>query len=169
MGCITFEFIIWLLYGNDELAEFHRQLRRDAGFGGQFFEIIHGHTTAQLHHVVRRWMDYMQENDTEMSQSSALNDLLELVKSRLLIVPVSSGGSQNAMVEAGTITIQVTPPVELAETSSIYRATAPELVSALDTIIDKMDSPGYLVTGKRRDRNQLPSHTLPISSTGVIQ
>ena len=40
MGCITLEFIIWLLYGNDELNNFYGQLKGDAQNHSQDLETV---------------------------------------------------------------------------------------------------------------------------------
>ncbi|KAF2265195.1 HET-domain-containing protein [Lojkania enalia] len=72
MGCITLEFIIWILYGNDELNNFYDQMK-----GGN----------DQFHRTVTDWMDHIQK-DPECSQDSAIRDLLYIVRTKLLVVPL---------------------------------------------------------------------------------
>jgi serine/threonine protein kinase len=56
MGCITLEFIIWLLYGNDELNNFYGQLKGDAQNHCQYFEMPTpgAATHPEVHRVVRK-------------------------------------------------------------------------------------------------------------------
>ena len=69
MGCITLEFIIWILYGNDELNNFYNQVKGDAQHVCQYFEIPENiiPKRPQLHAVVRQWIDHIQNMDPECS------------------------------------------------------------------------------------------------------
>lgn len=149
MGCIILEFIIWMLYGKDELNNFYDQVRGDGHSACQYFEIVDiqdGGSKAEVHHEVRRWIDHMRSSDPEFSQESAMGDLLEIVWSKLLVValPQRHGYSPKTMEPFGVTPIR-------------YRATAREFRDALDDILAKMSNPGYLVTGKAREEVRPPS------------
>ncbi|KAF4498468.1 serine threonine kinase [Fusarium agapanthi] len=89
MGYITLEFMVWLLYGPPGLREFHNDL--GSGHSGpdsnrRFWEYISKY--AKVHNAVLRWVDHMAKDPVCREGQSALGDLLELVKDRLLVVDV---------------------------------------------------------------------------------
>ncbi|KAK4160150.1 Aurora/IPL1-related protein kinase 2 [Cladorrhinum sp. PSN259] len=83
MGCITLEFIIWLLYDLHGLNEFNLSIGND----NMFYEIQYagGHKVATVHHVAEAWMDHMASQET-CQPGTAVGDLLEVVRTRLLVV-----------------------------------------------------------------------------------
>jgi serine/threonine protein kinase len=83
MGCITLEFIIWLLRGWEGLVQFHSDIGERT-----FYEIIvsNGRREAQLHSAAKSWMDSMANDPRCQVGSTALGDLLELVRTALLVV-----------------------------------------------------------------------------------
>lgn len=83
MGCITLEFLIWLLYGPDDLKKFNQELGED-----NFYKvsIVNGKKVAEVHHAAVRWMNHMaQEPGCEVGRT-ALGDILELVRTAMLVV-----------------------------------------------------------------------------------
>jgi serine/threonine protein kinase len=83
MGCITLEFTIWLLKGYEGLTRF----RQDLG-DGSFYEISieNGKKVAHVHSTAISWMDKMEEDPRCRAGSTAIGDLLELVRIALLVV-----------------------------------------------------------------------------------
>lgn len=154
MGCITLEFIIWLLYGNDQLNNFYNQVKGDAQQTCQYFEVSENDESyrPEVHRIVREWISHIQMNDPECTQDSAIADLLLIVVEKLLVVPLppdsdsslTSGRRSFAMPGKG-------------EDRTRYRATAAEFREALDKIISKMETPGYLFTGYSRSNIALPA------------
>lgn len=153
MGCITLEFVIWLLYGNDELNNFYTQVKGESTQHWQYFEMpAPGEIgQAQVHRVVLRWIKAMQETDPDCSTDSALGDLLKLVKEKLLIVPLPP--SRESLKPSDH---PFAPPA-LGDTVTRYRATAKELREALDDILSRTRTPGYLCTQSSRDHVKLPT------------
>ncbi|KAF2176066.1 hypothetical protein K469DRAFT_700459 [Zopfia rhizophila CBS 207.26] len=153
MGCITLEFIIWILYGNDELNNFYNQVKGDAQQVCQYFEISENviPRQAQVHAVVRLWMDHIQNSDPECSQDSAIRDLLNIVRTKLLVVPLPPNRASS--LNPGP---RLVPP-GIGETITNYRATASEFRGALDNMLGKVRRPGYLLTGKTRENIRLPT------------
>ncbi|KAL2678736.1 hypothetical protein Neosp_009487 [[Neocosmospora] mangrovei] len=87
MGCIIFEFVIWLLYGYPGLQTFYQEKPptiRDT----LYFTVNAREDHAQVSDIVTKWMQYMLQFDPECnSQSpSAIGDLIKLVKNHLLVV-----------------------------------------------------------------------------------
>jgi serine/threonine protein kinase len=83
MGCITLEFLIWLLYGPEELKRF----QRDLGVEG-FYQItvVNGKKEAQVHSVAKHWMDHMALDPRCEVGCTAIGDVLEIVRDALLVV-----------------------------------------------------------------------------------
>lgn len=159
MGCITLEFIIWILYGNDELNNFYNQVKGDTQSVCQYFEIPENVVPrrAELHGVVLRWMDHIQNTDPECSQESAIRDLLNVVRTKLLVVPLPPNRA-SAMPGADTLRPgRGLAPPGIGETVTNYRATAREFREALDKILEKVRKPGYLLTDKVRANARPPA------------
>jgi hypothetical protein len=78
------EFVVWLLYGVDELERF------DGAFTSFFIDDYpHSHKgprKAIINPVAVHWIRHMMTRDPRCQERSILHDLLKLVKSRLLVV-----------------------------------------------------------------------------------
>jgi serine/threonine protein kinase len=83
MGCITLEFIIWLLYGLDELNKFNQELGDDPFY---LIEVKNGKQVARVHDVAASWMDQITQDPRCEVGDTAIGDLLELVRTALLVV-----------------------------------------------------------------------------------
>lgn len=147
MGCITLEFIIWLLHGNKALEEFHAQVGGPTKQACQYFE----GKPPQVHHVVTKWISHFQHSDPECRGSTAMGDLLNIVHKRLLVVeldPRNSAGRKDSL----------NPRTETRDTQFGFRATAAEFRNALKPILIKVEnSPAsYLCTDISRRGVQLP-------------
>jgi serine/threonine protein kinase len=88
MGCITLEFIIWILYGNERLTNFYNQIAGGPQLPYQYYEIPDPNepSHAEVHRVVLKWIEHIETNDPECSQDSAIRDLLAIVREKLLVV-----------------------------------------------------------------------------------
>ena len=75
LGCVTLEFIIWVLYGKHGLETFDAQLE-----GSKLYD---GGNLPHIHHVVTTWTNHIRWSDPECWEPTATLDLLELV-SRLI-------------------------------------------------------------------------------------
>jgi serine/threonine protein kinase len=83
MGCITLEFIIWLLYGLDELNRFNQELGEE-----NFYQtdVSNGRPVARVHDAAVSWMSRMAQDPRCDVGNTAIGDLLELVRTALLVV-----------------------------------------------------------------------------------
>ncbi|KAK0614520.1 hypothetical protein B0T14DRAFT_309967 [Immersiella caudata] len=88
MGCITLEFLIWLLYGPEELKKFNSDINGGYSDYPPFYqiEIVKGKKVARVHDAVVRWMDHMAQDPACAPGETALGSILELVRDRLLVV-----------------------------------------------------------------------------------
>jgi len=93
MGCIALEYLIWLLYGLDELQRFKHEIGEDT----QPFFVIEDDETQRLLPVVERWMNHMS-GEALCSKDTALGNLLECIKSGLLVctLPPNKGDRSNS-------------------------------------------------------------------------
>jgi serine/threonine protein kinase len=101
MGCITLEFIIWLLYGATGLREFNDSVTTGSGDQSPFYEVNEacGVRSARVHSVVASWMQHMSKDPACRAGETALGDLLELVERGLLAVNLPShGGSKDLLL-----------------------------------------------------------------------
>jgi hypothetical protein len=158
MGCITFEFIIWLLYGNEALVDFYDQAEKESAPADFQYYKMRGsgaESRSTVHPTVIRWMDHMQKHDPECRQSSksALKDLLQIVREKLLVVDLpptrgsvlASGGGGRGIPLPGFVGGKVR-----------YRATAAEFRKALDAIKKNERDANYIYTGQDRSAVNLP-------------
>lgn len=80
MGCVIFEYIVWLLYGFDGLSDF--QSLDIPSFYHAYEE--NGIQKARIHPDVDRWMIHMAKD--QACRETAIGDLLKIVQKRLLVV-----------------------------------------------------------------------------------
>nr|RBQ83606.1 hypothetical protein FVER53263_13280 [Fusarium verticillioides] len=111
MGCITLEFMVWLLYGPPGLSEFHNDL--ESGHSGpdsnrRFWEYKH----TKVHNAVRRWIDHMAKDPVCREGKTALGDLLELIRDRLLVFDVIASRQETPKPDDGNDSSSGDPQVE---------------------------------------------------------
>jgi serine/threonine protein kinase len=122
MGCIYLEFLIWLLGGHAWLQEFNKS---GSGNFDKFWEFKENDKKYRVHSVVSRWIDRLSERlrCDDPRVDTALKAILQLVKTRLLLVKLEGEGV----------------PEEEA------RANATELFKSVAAIYDRAASdPNYL-------------------------
>ncbi|PNP74384.1 hypothetical protein FNYG_12433 [Fusarium nygamai] len=90
MGCIWFEFLVWLMYGQDGLARLKSGFDRVRSDFIRFYEIDEK-DVAKVHRVVKEWMDHMAKDPVCEVGETALGNLLELIRDRLLVVELPDG------------------------------------------------------------------------------
>lgn len=83
IGCVALEFVVWVLYGPLGLCLFESEIGND-----QFHisEICNGRTIASVHPAAVRWMEILGRNSACHVGNTALGDLLEIIKTALLVV-----------------------------------------------------------------------------------
>lgn len=92
MGCIFLEVIICLLYGHDELKKFYQHLKNTAPpYNNSPYWYVEkdgvGLARVKIHPWVDAYLDAIAE-DPEYKQESAIHDLLDLVRDKLLVIPL---------------------------------------------------------------------------------
>ncbi|KAJ4406778.1 hypothetical protein N0V85_004469 [Neurospora sp. IMI 360204] len=177
MGCVTLEFIIWLLYGNDILDQFNDSINKPTSrpcppdFNrSPWFTTDDATNTARLHDSVKKTISIILKKDPECQgpEKTALCSLLELVRDRLLVVDL---GSEAELTRTQTFAYIKSDPsastpeirVEQADAngpnvsprlnhSSTGRATSEEFLIAVNQIVaEGSRNPSYWFTGKPRE------------------
>ncbi|KAH9208072.1 kinase-like domain-containing protein, partial [Leptodontidium sp. 2 PMI_412] len=152
-GCVTLEFIIWLLYGTWSLNEFNKMyVVNEMDQQCPYFEVEGKgeNKRAKVHPAVSETMDLLsRDQECKVGQDSAIKDLLRIVRTKLLVVNLKAG--------AGS------------------RAKAGELRQALDEIVRKgEENERYWYTGQSRSsslrlprlRSSGPDFLNPASALG---
>ncbi|KAF2849504.1 hypothetical protein T440DRAFT_398982, partial [Plenodomus tracheiphilus IPT5] len=150
MGCITLEFMVWTLYGNEELGELYKQIEGIQGIG-QYYKTtaVSEIVGATVHPVIEEWMEHIRTKDPECSSAfdTAIKDLLKVVQEKLLVIPLPPNRRSSTIGGRG-----LAPPA-LGQDVTRYRATAAQFRDALEQILEKSHHEGYLFT--RRDRTHV--------------
>lgn len=94
LGCITLEFIVWLLYGKVGLEYFNKSIRTDLNPECPFYQSSEesGEKKAWVHPVVEHWIDHMAKDAACQPGATALGKLLEIVRDNLLVVRLPKDG-----------------------------------------------------------------------------
>lgn len=159
LGCITLEFIIWALHGYTVLEEFYTQVEVGRKQTCQYFELNESRTGAEVHHTVVEWMQRIQLSDPECSQDTAIRELLDIVRNRLLVV--SLGISRKDSIISSSVAGSASPK---------GRATAAEFRGRLDIILEKgKKTPNFFTTGRSREGIRLPKRTDFLSPNSAAQ
>lgn len=176
IGCITLELIVWLLYGYEELTEFNRSLKGSMADSSPYFEVERDSDVAHVHPSVVACMEHISK-DIECAGHTAIKDLLDLVKTKLLVValpirrpsrirnPALDRVSNNVVV-TGTDESQASKPSPV-----LFRTTAKHLRNQLDKVIKNgSHNELYWSSGKKRDAAKGPcSSRLPTTiSNGLL-
>ncbi|KAL1882795.1 hypothetical protein Daus18300_000433 [Diaporthe australafricana] len=125
MGCVVLELLIWLLYGYKELEEFNESMRKALGASSPYWVLDDTNIAARsatVHPSVVKCMNIMGK-DPECVGTTAIGDLLTIVRTRLLVIPLPRD-SPTFYQKHGPSPIG-------------YRAKAEELERALKEIVDK--------------------------------
>lgn len=143
MGCISLDYIIWILYGNDELARFNDEIKSRSQIP-RYFHIPDGEGAAIISPGVQRWMDFIRIHDPECQRGkdSAIKDLLHIIQTQLL-VPSKSKGPTRAKAsqfrdELGKILVKMK---KAEQDGHAYALVAPNL-----DIIEKVPPSEMLLT-----------------------
>ncbi|OAG06763.1 HET-domain-containing protein [Paraphaeosphaeria sporulosa] len=153
LGCIYLEFMIWLLYGREELEHFRNDLNT-LGENTRFYIVEEDTSTrnraARLNSVVQKWVDWIKK-DKRCSERTAIRRLLDLIVERLLVAdvgPVLLPRRPTTFIEndetpstPSVIVRQATFYHNPSNDSSVRpRATAEELENGLRSILEDADS-----------------------------
>jgi hypothetical protein len=154
MGCILLELAVWLLYGYDELKFLNERIAEPKGESKSYFLFEKEDKTrvAKIHPTVRAYTYYIS-NDPECVGSTVLSDLLEIVKTKLLVVslPTPRPSSTNLDQGGGTLTVKNIDVIDRLP-PGLSRITAQILTKLLDDMMSKGEkNEHYWFSGAPRD------------------
>ncbi|KAI1812281.1 hypothetical protein GGS20DRAFT_558593 [Poronia punctata] len=163
MGCITFELIIWTLYGNKKVQEFYKEMDRNSDEQNPYYEAsIDGQgRKVKLHPTVRRWIEHLEKHEPECrpDAATAASELLKIVKTKLLVVdlPPHRPSKLGGQIIPGS---HFEPP-DAGEGRRYYRATAQAFWEALEAIDGqlKLKRISYVLTSTSRQSVLTPDHS----------
>lgn len=96
MGCIIFQWVLYLLYGYDELRGFAESLCEDKSSKQRFFFAFDSGGRAIDHAEVLRYLGYMR-SDPKCSPGTALSDLISLMGKHLFKIDVDCRPTANEL------------------------------------------------------------------------
>ncbi|KAL2073331.1 hypothetical protein VTL71DRAFT_10655 [Oculimacula yallundae] len=131
-GCVTLEFVVWLLYGTSSLDDFNEHLVDETDKLFSYFE-INGRgnkRTAIVYPAVTETMEMIsKDKECKAKEGSAMKDLLDIVRTKLVVLSRGSG--------------------------NVSCATAGEVCDELGFVTGKgKENTGYWFTGKYRNPMQ---------------
>jgi serine/threonine protein kinase len=127
MGCIIFETILWLLYGQEVLDLFYHSESQRGSIGTLYYTLT-SQDTAVVNENLTRLMEYILANDPECNDASgtALRDLLRLVQDNLLVValPTKDDNAQSQFrIDTDTLCRKLASIKEKSENNDKYLFT----------------------------------------------
>jgi serine/threonine protein kinase len=160
LGCITLEFVIWLLYGRSGLKTFNRSNQGNYGESCMFYEPNFANKTAKVHPTAIQYMEHMARDPLCQLGKTALGDILDVIRTGLLVVqqseaPVSVAQTdliQSAEALGTTPSINITDDGITMEPTSMPdcepqagkgRIQAKELVAHLSRILRRRGEERY--------------------------
>ncbi|CZR49380.1 uncharacterized protein FPRO_08879 [Fusarium proliferatum ET1] len=93
MGCIALEFLVWILYGPSGVDTLNKSMEINSSAfepEAKFWQVDNGGNKA-VNGVVVNLMDQIAKDLGRMTGHTALSDLLELIRDRLLVVDLLTG------------------------------------------------------------------------------
>jgi serine/threonine protein kinase len=157
LGCIYLEFVVWLLYGVDDLDRFRSDLT-SSGSHTRFYVLEEDSETrkrkSRLNDAVTKWVDWIKK-DPRCTKNTAIRSLIDLIVNRMLIADVScppklvSHHTPDLAQEEGTCRGKSTPFVVVRKPTmdvntekslsldSVSRATATEVRDKMEEIAEK--------------------------------
>jgi serine/threonine protein kinase len=158
MGCVTMEFMVWLLYGFEELTNFRTSIEGEKGVPASFFMVhdvplqgpegIAFRKVAKIHRVVENRLDLMS-HDPRCTSNTALGELLGIIKTKLLVVKIPEYNVSPRVPDNVIITSPDDDPnIQTYQTFGYHRASASEFVNALDFILQQKNT-NYWLTDQR--------------------
>lgn len=157
MGCINFEFVIWLLYGNDQVETFYERLQSQSRRPCSYFTLSEtdgGRQKVELSPLVRHWINHIRTKDPEYAQESAISDLVDLIDEKLPVVPIKTRRPTRRRPAGGWVAGQSGQTADSGDKDNVrYRATVRIFRDSLDEILGKVESGrDYLLTASSQER-----------------
>lgn len=167
MGCVILEFMVWALYGYEELNKFTTSIKGNLGEASSYFivrEAEHGDTSPKLvaytHPAVESCLDRLSR-DPECTGETAMGDLLEIVKTKLLVIKLPEHTESSLYLDNVSITNTKGKFTKLRTIQPFgnHRISAVGFVNELDNILNNPNAKKgsyWFIGGTRKDLLPLP-------------
>ncbi|SCO76560.1 uncharacterized protein FRV6_00772 [Fusarium oxysporum] len=168
MGCITLEWVIWILYGNSQLQRFYSHLK---GYGNDFtpyyqLDANYSQKRAKVHPAVVHWISHIKTTHVECQEESAIKDLLQLVEERLLVVPLPVH-RPTTLLDTSRQSNQ-SPLPDSQDVPNQPRATSKEFENAMNVIVEKVGRcQNYLLRSSDLRSSAPPPNFTPLLHPGM--
>ena len=131
LGCVFFEFLVWLLYGKDWLKDFVKTQQVTGIDETPFWKRVGTSQSATISPVVKACIDHILLHDPECNAriGTALKDLLVIVKTKMLVIGL---------------------PDRMENFVDGTRANTHVLLAELKNILNRAKDPSYLFIGGDR-------------------
>lgn len=154
MGCILLEFLIWILYGGDEL------IKCTKAASSTFYRVVKDESgqvkSVEVDRRVQGWVSYIRK-DWRCPRGTALELLLHLVTEKLLVVNVQEPPDPPSSITTGQVQAR------------IY---APEMRRELEKILTQLEADEINAVGDRPSSNSSaplgPSYAIPTTKGGHL-
>lgn len=161
MGCVTLEFMIWLLYGYGEVKSFKRTLSGPFSEPSGFYDLMADHIVpgsslaAQIHHTVQARFEEISQHP-ECTEHTALGHLLEVVRTKLLVVKLPS---PDRLTVTSRVNTNKDTSFNTPRQHERVRTDAKGFVEALDNILEHQNAANetFWVTGQPRQNLPNPA------------
>ncbi|KAF2018244.1 HET-domain-containing protein [Aaosphaeria arxii CBS 175.79] len=152
LGCIYFEFLVWVLYGTQGLTYFRNDLSETSRFYIVETNSTTGRKSAQLSSPVVAWTTWIRK-DPRCPENTAIRGLLELIVNRLLVVEVGTKHTPSVIHECDP-SKPANPSIVRSSTSRFSldprnddtapnRADSEEMYTSLGDILGKAGSSNH--------------------------
>ena len=175
LGCIYLEFVIWLLWGNEQLENFWSDIQ------GKFY--IEGNDGPEVHPNVKRWADRVVA-DPRCTEDCAVERLTGVITSQMLVVRIPDVEPKQGLMkpplspeEAKSqekplrhlpkhfegIAVTIRAPTPKNDNDKTIRVDSKELCQELDTILNESF---YNIMDAKAPRGEPPQFRL-LAATGA--
>lgn len=180
LGCVFFEFAIWLAYGLEGLHSFYEALDSASPSGRRFYviEMDNAKRRARLHPEFEKCFDQVRRHPS-CGEGTALGDFISFVKTWMLAVSLPQRHTDSAEmqpIEGSAPAIVVSTPATdepaRLESSSIARVNASEVSAKLRNIWERARADaeyllpgGSIQPGKLAFKSTMPAISEPLGSS----
>ncbi|KAJ3547792.1 hypothetical protein NM208_g1319 [Fusarium decemcellulare] len=170
MGCIFLEFLIWLMYGSENLVEFNQSIHdhnTKIQWGSMYnleppYYIVGSDKKAEVHPLVVDRLNELSRHP-QCRPNTALGDLFRVIRTELLVVELPTHHYEQPSGGRVSVTPSPTQPCP-----GPHRATAQILRESMDKILDRARKDrNYLLADQERRVGPRPSLISKPSSSGL--
>ncbi|KAK3291360.1 uncharacterized protein B0H64DRAFT_331111 [Chaetomium fimeti] len=140
LGCIYFEFVVWLLRGQHGQQTLSRSVAPNDSERNTFYTLIGGDGTTErqiaVHGTVKQYIEELL-NDPRCTESTGLRRVIRLIADEMIVMERTQESESSRIARPVTIRLQPATTIEPEEKKKV-RATAHKVHKILTTILSDM-------------------------------